>query len=165
MDEVRRDVMRMIKAGGTIFFTKDGENVREMSEKADVIETIEKISERTLTKNVKDNLMRMLTIAVGFKVSTQIVGAPIFLQPRFLVVATKAYLGVQTYGFVESTHNNILGSGDPSTKYTRYICKAMSPNFYEDEASGDSLKLHVSIYETSEKTTQNQMYTELRSSK
>ena len=43
MDEVRRDVMRMIKAGGTIFFTKDGENVREMSEKADVIETIEKI--------------------------------------------------------------------------------------------------------------------------
>ena len=164
MDEVRRDVGRMIKAGGTIFITKDGENAKEIGE--DVIGTIERISERTLTNRVKDNLMRMLTIAVGFKVSTQIVGAPIFLQPRFLVRATESYLGVMMYGFVESTHNNILGSGDPSTKYTKYICRAMSQNFYDEKgSSADNLKVHVPIFETSQKTTQNQMYTELRSSK
>ena len=106
--------------------------------------------------------MRMLTIAVGFKVSTQIAGAPIFLQPRFLVRATESYLGVMMYGFVESTHNNILGSGDPSTKYTKYICRAMSPNFYDEKGIGDNLKVHVSIFETSQKTTQNQMYADLK---
>ena len=151
----------MIKAGGTIFITKDGENAKEIGE--DVIGTVERISERTLTKRVKDSLMRMLTIAVGFKVSTQIVGAPIFLQPRFLVRATESYLGVMMYGFVESTHNNILGSGDPSTKYTKYICRAMSQNFYDEKgSSADNLKVHVSIFETSQKTTQNQMYADLK---
>ena len=117
MDEVRRDVMRMIKAGGTIFFTKDGENVREMSEKADVIETIEKISERTLTKNVKDNLMRMLTIAVGFKVSTQIVGAPIFLQPRCWSGWTRAGFNQEQQHLGREDEQNRCPSGQRDKKH------------------------------------------------
>ena len=158
MDEVRRDVMRMINAGGTIFLSKEGKLIEEWENEKDLIDLVGEICEKKLTKRVSDNLMRLLTIAVGFKISVQRVGCPIFLQPRFLILAKESSLRVVAYGFVESTHGNIIGSGDPSTKYTNYICRAVSENIFDENRTSSSKSLEVSVTiseETGMKTTRS----------
>jgi hypothetical protein len=149
---VKRDVKRMLRSGGTIYVSdvQDGNELREVKESGKDDDPIEAI--RVFCKSVKlesrvaDDLLRLLTVSVGFKISMQIMGVPIFLQPRFLVLLDKTSIRVATYGFVASELGDITGNGDPNTKHTKYTCRAMSPNILEKK---DQLNFRVEISKTS----------------
>ena len=152
----------MLKTGDTIWILEDNKLLATKSEipSEALISTYflnSSITSNDLIRDSSEILMKMLSVSVSFKIAMELVGSPIFAQPRFCLWHEKNSIRVILYGFVGNLNDLKSGNGDPNSKHTPYVCRAVSSNLLNNNAHRDKYSpqpyVDVEVSETSYSTT------------
>lgn len=90
-----------------------------------------------------DRLERMTSVVPSFKIASEIIKSPMFLQPRHVIVIDSPNtIGMQTFGFVGELQD-VRGGPMPSGKYTRLACRISISNLLSKDFDDEKMLLRA----------------------
>ena len=170
-NESVRDVARNVGAGNVVFELESGKlsslpSPRFLQGGNVTSESFEKVRtffadflKKKIGRDVEiaslERVLYALTVSVGFRVSMDEAGSPIFLQPRYVLLtdSNRKSLRVVTYAFVGNL-DSVRGDR-PDTKFTPYLCRIVTSNLLRSAGPkrDDNFPVTIRCVDTSDTNT------------